>query len=168
MIASAGWLGPGRVFSMKPFESRLCVKQAPMRPTLIYDGQCRFCICQVQRARRLTGDAVEYVASGASETAWRFPELTSARLQRSLQFILPDGEVYEGAHGVLRLLSEAGRFRRLLWLYERSRPCAALLEWGYRWVAGNRGWLGRVVPCSHGAGTRAGDQQRSDQSDQSD
>jgi predicted DCC family thiol-disulfide oxidoreductase YuxK len=130
-----------------------------MRPTLIYDGQCRFCICQVQRARRLTGDAVEYLAAGASETARRFPEFPSARLERSLQFILPNGEVYEGAYGVLRLLGEAGRFRRLLWLYERSGACAALLEWGYRRVAGNRGWLGRVVPCSRRAGTRAWEQQ---------
>ncbi len=126
---------------MEQGQLRLRVHRAPSRPTLIYDDQCRFCARRVERWKRLTGAAVEYIAASKPDAGNRFPEIGSAQLDRSLQFIMTDGYVYEGAHGALRALGVAGRSRWLLRLYERNRLCAALLELGYRWVADHRSWL---------------------------
>jgi predicted DCC family thiol-disulfide oxidoreductase YuxK len=124
------------------------VRKLPDRPTLVYDGRCGFCLCHVQRWKRLTGDAVDHVASASPEIAERFPEIPRDQLNRSLHFIDTDGHVYPGAYGALKALSHANPRDWRLKLYENSRLCAGLMECGYRLVAANRGLLSRLSPCA--------------------
>jgi len=133
---------------MEYHESILRVHQPPSRPTLIYDGNCRFCRCQVERWKRKTGSAVAYVASNTPEVRHRFAGIPQERFERSLQFVTTDGWVYAGAHGVLKALTIVGKGHWLLRLYEGSRLASGCLEFGYRAVADNRGLLSRLSLCA--------------------
>jgi predicted DCC family thiol-disulfide oxidoreductase YuxK len=116
---------------------------------MIYDGECRFCRCQVERWRKRTGSAVEYVSSSEPRIQRQFSEISTRQLDRSLQFVTPEGWVYAGAHGALKALAVAGRAGWLLHLYETHRSVSALMEIAYRLVAGHRGLLSRLSPCAH-------------------
>ena len=114
---------------------------AAARPTLIYDGECRFCLLWIERWREITGDAVDYRSSQAS--AADFPEIAPARFETAVQLVeCGDGRsparVSEGAGAVFGALEHGG----LLWpmrLYRRLPMFARLTELAYRLVAGNRG-----------------------------
>jgi predicted DCC family thiol-disulfide oxidoreductase YuxK len=133
---------------MDQAKPRQTVGNHPDRPILVYDGKCGFCICHVRRWKRRTGDALDHIASAAPEMANRFPEIPAAQLQQALHFIDTDGHVYPGAHGALKALSHARPRDWRLKLYEKSRLCAGLMEFGYRLVASNRGLLSRLSPCA--------------------
>jgi predicted DCC family thiol-disulfide oxidoreductase YuxK len=133
---------------MRRANPTLTIRQPPERPTLVYDGTCRFCRCQVERWKQRTGAAVDYLASNTAEIANRFPEIPSDDFDQSVQFIDTDGRVSRGAHGVLKLFTWDGRPDWRLALYERSRWFAAMMELGYRLVATQRGWLSRLSPCA--------------------
>ena len=113
----------------------------PERPILLWDGECRFCAAWIRRWQSATGDAVDYAAY--QEAADRFPQVDTAACARAVQLVLPDGRVLSAAHAVLRALAEAGRWRRLLRLYERFPPFRWCAEAAYRFVAANRSWLPR-------------------------
>ncbi len=58
---------------------------AAARPTLIYDGECRFCLLWIERWREITGDAVDYRSSQTS--AADFPEVDPARFETAVQLV---------------------------------------------------------------------------------
>lgn len=115
---------------------------------MVYDGQCGFCICQVERWKDRTGNRIDYLPSNAPEVCQRFPEIPPSSFHESLQLIDTDGRVYRGAHGAVKALTLRGKSSWLLKLYERSRGCSALMEFGYRFIARNRAVLSRISPCA--------------------
>jgi predicted DCC family thiol-disulfide oxidoreductase YuxK/uncharacterized membrane protein YphA (DoxX/SURF4 family) len=120
----------------------LQVAAPPAKPLLIYDGDCRFCRRWVERWRTVTGETVDYFPY--QEVGGRFPEIPSENYARSVQLILPDGAVYEGAEAVFRGLAMAHRERWLLWLYLKIPAFALLAETIYQEVALHRGSLSRL------------------------
>ena len=112
------------------------VASPPDKPLLIYDGDCAFCTRWIARWKRLTGDAVDYLAS--RDAGPRFPELLPADLQHAVHLVDVDGRVFSAAEAVLRSLSAAGRFRWVLWMYQSVPGCAALMESAYEFVARRR------------------------------
>jgi len=121
------------------------VPNPPAKPLLVYDGDCGFCRTWVARWRRTVGPRVDYEQFQSAGA--RFPTIPRSRFRRSLQLILPDGEVFEGAEAVFRTLALApGRPGQRRWLaaYQNVPGARPAFEWGYQWVADHRPLLTRI------------------------
>ena len=127
------------------------VDSPPARPLVVFDGDCGFCRHWIERWRRRTGEAVEYLPFQDPEIVRRFPVLTPARCARAVQMVEPDGVVSEGAEAVLRLLGCGGP-RWPLAAYRRVPGVRALSELAYRLVARNRRLAFRLTNLLPGAG----------------
>lgn len=114
----------------------------PHKPTMLWDGDCGFCFRWIRRWQKITGDAVEYYPY--REKLSELPQVSEADCKVAVQLVLPDGRVLSAAHAVLQSLSIAGRAKRLLALYERSRFFRGWAEGVYRFVAVNRFWLSKL------------------------
>ena len=107
----------------------------PMKPRLVYDGDCAFCRYAVEYAASVTADAVDY--RSYQEVMAEYPDITEAEFADSIQ-LFADGERRERANAAFRTLAIGGvRF----WdrLYRRLPGFAALSDALYRWVARHRG-----------------------------
>jgi predicted DCC family thiol-disulfide oxidoreductase YuxK len=111
---------------------------------LFWDGDCGFCRWSVAwveaRDRQRLFRAVPY------QTAPRPPmtDELAARCARAVHVLGADGTLLAGGRASLFVLEHIGwaRLGRAL----RRRPWVWLVEAGYRVVAANRGWLGRLLP----------------------
>lgn len=79
------------------------MERTSQRPALIYDADCRFCSLCVEWCRAHTGDAVEYIP--AIRAGKIFPEIPPGDLERSVQYILPDGGRRQFADAVFLALA---------------------------------------------------------------
>ncbi len=107
----------------------------PMKPRLVYDGDCAFCCYAVEYAASVTADTVEY--RPYQEVLAEYPDITEAEFADSIQLFV-DGERRERADAAFRTLAIGGvRF----WdrLHRRLPGFAALSDALYRWVARRRG-----------------------------
>ena len=112
------------------------VASPPEKPLVVFDGRCGFCRLWIRRWQEATGEAVLYVP--AEEVRDRFPEIPDAAFARSVQLVLPDGQVLEGAHAVFRALAEAPGRTWPLAVYRRAPFAAPAAEFAYRVVARHR------------------------------
>lgn len=104
------------------------------KPTLLFDGDCHFCRCSVQRWKKATGDRIDYR-----------PSLTSLE---AVQLIETDGKIYNGAEAVFRLLTYTSGWKRdFLKLYEKFYIFATTSEWFYRVIARHRRFFSWLVRC---------------------
>ena len=118
---------------------------ARAKALLIYDGDCGFCLGWVNRWRPMTKDQVDYAPF--QEVAAQFPQISQERFTASIQLILPDGRILQGAEAVFHLLAYAPGYRWPLWLYRKIPGVAAITEWGYRFVARHRSSLSGATQC---------------------
>ncbi len=73
------------------------------------------------------------------KVAGQFSQIPLQDFQKSVQLILPDGRVFNGAAAVFRTLAYAPDSKgRLLWLYEHVVGFRQLSEWFYNLVAAHR------------------------------
>jgi lipase maturation factor 1 len=121
----------------------------PLKPLLLYDGNCGFCRKWVGRWKALTGDQVFY--EPYQEAVSRFPEIDPQRFTQSLQLILPNGEVLQGAEAVFKSLESVIYLRCLNWSYDHVPGFSGLSEWFYRKVADNRNrvWMNKACCKKH-------------------
>lgn len=110
-----------------------------VRPVLVYDGDCTFCRRWIARWRHVTQGRVDYVSS--QEAARQLPQISQEQFQTSVQLVLPDGKVYDGAQAVFRALAYNPKHRWPLWLYRNAPGTAPATEFAYRFVARNRGFF---------------------------
>ncbi len=108
----------------------------PEKPLLLFDGDCGFCKRWVERWKSLTGDRLDYAPS--QEAGPRFPEISAEEFRRSVQLVLPDGRVFEGAEAVFVSLSFAPRRGWLLTAYRSVPGLAAVTEFAYGVIARHR------------------------------
>jgi predicted DCC family thiol-disulfide oxidoreductase YuxK len=122
---------------------------------MIFDGDCNFCALWIQRWRRTTREAVDFLASQDPQIAVRFPELPREALETAVYLIEPDGSVSSGAEAAFRALAHGPGKHWLLDLYAGLPGFAPIAEWGYRFLARHRrffsalarlGWGGHVQP----------------------
>ncbi|MDB6059805.1 MAG: hypothetical protein JWO95_3649 [Verrucomicrobiales bacterium] len=104
---------------------------------MIFDGDCGFCRCWIERWHRTTGDRVEYIASQEPEVRRRFPEIPQSAYDTSVQYVETDGTVFHGAEAVLRSRTVVGR-KWLVWIYYHMPGARFLFECAYSFVASHR------------------------------
>ena len=123
------------------------------RPTLIYDGDCKFCARWIERWRATTGDLVRYISS--QEAAAEFPEIAEQEWNEAVQWVGPDGDRLAGAPAVFAALATASaNGRTLLSLYNEKPWFARAADAAYGAVARNRIFFSRLTQLLWGADVR--------------
>ena len=100
------------------------------RSVLIYDGECNFCVRWVGRLKHMTKDRVEYLPS--QEVCERFPQISTASYEHSIQWVGPQGNVFEGAEAVFRALACVPGKTWPLWIYQNIPGFAFVSESAYK------------------------------------
>jgi len=122
-----------------------------MKPLLIFDGDCQFCLRWIMRWQKITQDKIDY--QPYQEAASRFPQISEENFKKSVQLIDSDGTVYQGAEAVLRTLAVSPRTAQLLWCYQHIPFVKLISEFVYRLVASNRKFFSRFLKpaetCGH-------------------
>jgi predicted DCC family thiol-disulfide oxidoreductase YuxK len=117
---------------------------------LLFDGDCRLCTRAASRLRRWAAPgAVECVSFREPGVLERFPRVSAADCERSIQLVLADGGVVSGAEAVFRALATRGIFRPLLWAYLLPGVREAV-DGAYRLLARNRMRFGGAAACTTG------------------
>ncbi len=126
------------------------------RPLLIFDGHCGFCRIWIDYLNELTGTSVDYAPS--QEAAARFQQIPPESFAKSVQLVMPHGEILAGAHAVFQLLAYAPGRSWPLRLYETLPGFAPASELAYRVIAAHRSafywitvvlWGKRVRPLTY-------------------
>ncbi len=122
---------------------------SPNRPyTLLYDGDCRFCVRSADLVASWDrGGVVEVVPFQRSGARERFPWISDAALHEAMQLVGPGGETWAGAAAAERLVRvlPGGRPLGCLFALPFARPFA---DRAYRLVARNRARLGCGDHCA--------------------
>ena len=116
--------------------SLLRVANAPPKPLLIWDGDCRFCRLWVERWRVLTRGQADDATF--QEAAARFPQISRDQFERAVIYIDTNGAVSSGAEAMFRSLDGRAPYRCLPWGYDHVPGFAALSEFFYRIIARHR------------------------------
>ncbi|SVD74547.1 uncharacterized protein METZ01_LOCUS427401, partial [marine metagenome] len=120
----------------------LKVSNPPVKPLLIYDGDCHFCRAWIARWQWFTGGRVDYQPSQDEDIARRFPEIPRESFDESVQLILLDGTVLSGAKSVFHALGTRWEFFGRL--YDHNLSLRRASEWLYKKVAANRQFCSKV------------------------
>ncbi|MDP3919906.1 MAG: lipase maturation factor family protein [Candidatus Omnitrophota bacterium] len=114
-----------------------------MRPLLIYDGDCNFCVRWIKRWRLITGEDVDYAPY--QEVGAHYPQIPEESFLASVQLVEEGQRVAGGAEAVFRVLACAPNRKWLLWLYRRVPGVKWVTESFYSLVAGNRILFSRLT-----------------------
>jgi acetyl esterase len=109
-----------------------------MPATLIYDGQCPFCIKSAERLQRWAGPSrLEIIAMEDPGAMLHHPDLDYARTLAAVQLILSNGYLCEGAEAAANAaaLKPGWRFLKIVYYLPLIRQFANL---SYRVVARKR------------------------------
>ena len=110
-----------------------------MKPILIYDGNCGFCLCWINIWKNKTKDRVEYAPY--QSVGNQFPQMSLDQFERSVQLVKPDGEITEGARAVIETLAYNPSLIWLLRTYHKFPLFAKAAEAVYYFVAKHRNTL---------------------------
>jgi predicted DCC family thiol-disulfide oxidoreductase YuxK len=114
--------------------------------TVIYDGDCRFCIDKVQGFQRADiNHKLEFIARQDPSTEERFPEIVGVPLDDGIVVIDAQHQLHVAADGIYRIAQE---LPKLPWrLYVATYPLPLfkqIYQIGYRIIAANRKRLGKT------------------------
>ena len=110
-----------------------------MKPLLIYDGNCDFCLYWIEIWKNKTKDRVEY-ASYQSVSA-QFLKISLDQFERSVQLVKPDEKITEGAKAVFETLAYNPNSAWLLRIYHKFPLFAEAAEAIYYFIARHRSTL---------------------------
>ena len=114
-----------------------------MKPILIYDGNCGFCLYWIDVWKNKTKDRVEY--SPYQSLGNQFPQMSLDQFQRSVQLVKPGGEITEGEKAVLETLAYNPSLEWLLRTYRNVPLFAKAAEAIYYFVAKRRSTLSSII-----------------------
>jgi predicted DCC family thiol-disulfide oxidoreductase YuxK len=121
----------------------------PVKPVVIYDGECPFCIRQIERFKSLDpNNQFDYVPRQQPGVEDRFPILAHSDFDTGMRYIDINGKVEVGADAVYQIARRLPLFRPVAWIY-RLPVCKQIVRLVYAWVAANRKRLGQT--CENGA-----------------
>lgn len=124
------------------------------RDTVIYDGNCHFCIKQVERIKELdTGNSLDYCPRQSEDLHGRFPELKDMNFEEGMRFVSKKRQIYVGADAVYQIATKLPGIALIAWIYllPGINQVAKLI---YSWIAANRQRLGQNCQnnaCSTGS-----------------
>jgi predicted DCC family thiol-disulfide oxidoreductase YuxK len=110
--------------------------------TLIYDGDCSFCIRCVEWLKKTTKGKVECLPYQSSRE--RFPEILIGDCERSIHWVDPNGNVFVGAEAIFRTLACVSDKAWMLRIYKNVPGFALVTEYIYQVVSKNRKSLGSI------------------------
>ena len=109
------------------------------KPLLVYDNACDFCRYWIAQWQHATGDRIDYAPY--QEVAAQFPEIPLSAFENSVQLILENGTVLNGAEAVFRALNNG----LLLWCYYHLPGFANVSEAVYRLIAQHRPFFSAIT-----------------------
>lgn len=119
------------------------------RGTVIYDGECHFCIDQIDRIKNLDRNhEFEYIPRQAPGIEERFPVLKTVDFNTGMRLIAANGEAYAGMDALYQIGLQLPGIKSIAWLY-RIPGITQIARLGYALVAANRQRLGKT--CKDGA-----------------
>jgi predicted DCC family thiol-disulfide oxidoreductase YuxK len=133
-------------------KDQLRVLNPPPKPLMIWDGECHFCRRWIERWRTITAGEVEYAPY--QEIADRFPEIPREQFQRSVVYIDKTGQVFVAAEAVYRSLRCRPSKKWLWWSYQHIPGFAVVSEFGYSFIARNRGFASTITRLLWGKDVR--------------
>jgi predicted DCC family thiol-disulfide oxidoreductase YuxK len=114
--------------------------------TVIYDGECKFCIQEVGKIQRMQGaDTLEFLPRQHESSEQRFPALSGVSLEEGMVFIDAQQKLHFGAEAFY-FIAKAVRPLRMK-IYEKLYPLPIFKQCfhlGYRVIAANRKRLGKT------------------------
>ena len=115
-----------------------------MKDAVIYDGECGFCVSQVERIRRLAGlERFEMLPRQSPDLLTRYPALKAIETAEGMRFISAEGTPYIGADAVYQIYRRIPRFRALASLY-RVPGLKSFFRLAYLIIARNRLRISRL------------------------
>lgn len=122
--------------------------QLQTNDALIFDGDCRFCIAQVERLQRLAGRSDEKTLEALplqTEGLLDALGITYDQAMAAMHLVTPDGRIYRGLEGAVQALRHRPILGKLVMLYYVP-GIKQLADLGYRIVARYRyAIMGRAV-----------------------
>ncbi|MDX1565533.1 MAG: DUF393 domain-containing protein [Phycisphaeraceae bacterium] len=126
----------------------------PARPVVVYDGNCRFCLRQIERFKKRDREGFfEYVPRQREGLDERFPVLASGDFNTGLRLIDREGRCHVGAEAIYRIARRLPVYRTVAWLY-RVPLLSSLFRAAYRLVAKYRNRLAGKTSCEPGDSCR--------------
>lgn len=117
------------------------------RPTIIYDGECRFCTWSADRIRKLDRrESFEVLPRQQPGLDYRFPILTQSDFNTGLRLIHLDGRIDVGADAVYQIYRTLPPYQLIAWVY-RLPLLHHVFRLGYWFIARYRHHLGRIDPA---------------------
>lgn len=108
------------------------------RPVVVYDGECPYCLKQVDRMQSRDSDRTfEYQPRQAAGLEERFPKLADGDFNSGMRLIHTDGSISVGADAVYEIARRLNGWKYLAWLY-RVPVLGWICRTGYAWIARNR------------------------------
>ncbi|TMA88654.1 MAG: DUF393 domain-containing protein [Deltaproteobacteria bacterium] len=117
-----------------------------LRPVLVYDGHCRFCLREARRLERWLGGQIRLESFRDAGVLERHPALTPEACEQAMQLVAADGRIWSGAAAAARALRLRPLLAPLGWLYEVP-GLRQLFDRTYRLIARNRFRIAGTV-CS--------------------
>jgi predicted DCC family thiol-disulfide oxidoreductase YuxK len=116
-----------------------------LKPTVIYDGECRFCIQRVKELQNRDSQRLfDYLPRQDAQAEERFPQISGIKLDDGILLVKPgDTNVYVAADAIYQIFHELPGFKSVAWLY-LVPGLRQIFQLGYKLVAMNRRRLGRV------------------------
>lgn len=124
------------------------------RHWLLWDGDCGLCAAAAAWVKRRDGAGQFHVVAWQEAPSPPMTSALAATCAQAVQVLADDGTLHGGERAVLFVLGALVWPRLARWGVRP--PLRWLLAGGYRWVAGHRHCLGRLLGYSLGCGGFAG------------
>lgn len=110
----------------------------PQKPIVVYDGECRFCLKQVDRIQRRDRQSIfDYSPRQEEGLVERFPKLAEVDFDSGMRLIERDGTIHAEADAVYEIARRLPLWRGMAWLY-RIPGLNWIFRRIYAWIAKNR------------------------------
>ena len=120
----------------------------PMKPVIVYDGECRYCHWSVRRIQGLDDTSrFEYTPRQTNEIEKRFPFLAQSDFNTGLRLIEEDRgneTVHVGADAVYQIYRRLPPYHLVAWVY-RLPVLKQVFRGAYALIARNRHRFGKVT-----------------------
>ena len=117
--------------------------ESKQKPTIIYDGQCKFCSSQIDKIRRLDQtESFYYLPRQSPKLLDIFPMLAREDFNTGLRLISDNGSIFIGADAVYEIYKTLKPYKYIAWIYKLP-ILKQLCKGGYRLIAQYRNRLKR-------------------------